>query len=220
MLAHDAVRRIYELADRDFERGLSTLDGVSCRQGCAGCCHQLVFCGYAEAHYIVQEMMAWWDWREWVRRLFSAAREMFTDGLSTATWFRRAIPCVFLTRDRTCSIYGRRPPVCRYYVVTSPPENCMPGAKDDQIRRLDADGLAQPLMTLNIDLMAEHPELGTPLFGPLPAMVLLAWRSVDGTGSPRRYVEKRLSRLPPVSTWMRCVVDVAVARGLLDDNHT
>jgi Fe-S-cluster containining protein len=130
----------------------STAEGrpPTCRAGCSACCRHLVAVSLVEARDLADLVAALpLERREAIRARFAAAlRRLEKAGLlergprsgrallgpacddpgETARevsrlYFRARAPCPFLEEDR-CSIYERRPMVCREHFVTSPPEEC------------------------------------------------------------------------------------------------
>lgn len=123
---------------------------VSCRAGCAACCHRhLVPISVVEARALARAVDALPEPRRAaVRARFAdAVRAMERVGILdrgapgrmtlrsdlrdpkaawsdlVARWFAAKVPCPLLEDDR-CSLYEERPIVCREFLVTSPPERC------------------------------------------------------------------------------------------------
>lgn len=128
----------------EFGRQVAEAEGntVSCREGCAHCCRQLVPMSALEA----LEIADWIDElppaeQAALRARFEATeRQLSFLGLSTDADFMNGleqpqlreyaekyiaayIDCPFLAQER-CTIYEIRPMACREYLVTSPAENC------------------------------------------------------------------------------------------------
>jgi Fe-S-cluster containining protein len=115
---------------------------ISCQQGCAACCRQLVPLSETEARQVADLVECLPEpRREQVRGRFAeAGRRLVAVGLlerlqrhenwsHAESWplgldyFRERIACPFL-EEESCSIYADRPTACREYLVTSPAENC------------------------------------------------------------------------------------------------
>ena len=150
-----ALPAAYAIADAvvDIATQASASQGkpVSCRQGCAACCRQMVTLAPVEAIAIADLAYALpIDQREQIRARFSGAiQRMRAAGLVEPAstdhapvlrapraknaeeafnalldaYFDLHIPCPFLENE-ACSIYAARPAICREYIITSPPENC------------------------------------------------------------------------------------------------
>lgn len=90
-----------------------------------GCCYQKTLGQLSEAvliaNYLKKEKL---DTKELRKKLREVGMKM--ENTSRQKWFEQAIPCVFLTEDKRCSIYEIRPMQCRTYFVVSPQENCQP----------------------------------------------------------------------------------------------
>ncbi len=115
---------------------------VSCKQGCAACCRQLVRVTESEA-YLLYELIEtmpkkrrnaiWERFDEAIEILEELELIMPLEDINDMTseenreldekYFNLKIPCPFLEKE-TCSIYHNRPLACREYLVTSPAENC------------------------------------------------------------------------------------------------
>ena len=135
-------------------------DAVSCKQGCAACCRQLVAVSALEA----RELMKLVDkmpepQRSRVRQRFEDARRRleteaphllppmrypheagYTNDQNmelARQYLRLWIDCPFLEGE-SCSIYNDRPVTCRQYVVVSPAEHC--ATLSDQVRSLEPTG--------------------------------------------------------------------------------
>ena len=129
---------------------------VSCRKGCAHCCHLLVEIFWEEA----RELAAWVqqlpdaDRTQWYTKIksnadafvelcnnrkhwrlyaepFSDEDMEFPDGLCDAYFGKVMRPCAFLGEDGVCQSYASRPSSCRLHLVTSDPELCRADAEDD-----------------------------------------------------------------------------------------
>ena len=115
----------------------------TCQAGCAACCRQLVPLSQSEAVYIAELVDSMPALRQRVvrGRFAAAAGRLRRSGLLdplraamdsegpqarlhlTREYFGLQIACPFLEQE-ACSIYPRRPLVCREYLVTSPARAC------------------------------------------------------------------------------------------------
>lgn len=103
---------------------------VSCRAGCAFCCHALVVVGLAEAQYLREQLEA--DVLERLEsegaiRLRRIRREKHRADFP-ARYFAEANPCPLLTPEATCSAYAARPLACRGVLTDLEARYCAPGA--------------------------------------------------------------------------------------------
>ena len=115
---------------------------ISCREGCAACCRQVVPISETEALYLVNlidEMPA--DRKAVILSRFQSAmatvagadltEKLKREALATVEerhrvadqYFSLGIACPFLENE-SCGIYPHRPLACREYLVTSPPDLC------------------------------------------------------------------------------------------------
>ena len=123
---------------------------VSCREGCAACCRQLVPISVMEARALSRAVAGLPDeHRESVRERFALAVKRLEEiglldprsppgrmvlrsaaadpragwGEVVARYWAAQIPCPLLGGER-CSVYEERPLVCREYLATTPRERC------------------------------------------------------------------------------------------------
>lgn len=114
---------------------------VSCRAGCAMCCHQRVPISVFEAYRIRRlvdslpeprrtEVLSRFNAAQERIRLAGESVEIDSDKMSpeelgrqATNYLRYMIPCPFL-ENNSCSIYEERPLKCREYMVLSPAEYC------------------------------------------------------------------------------------------------
>jgi len=93
---------------------------ITCRSGCAGCCHLHVDIYPHEAALLLLTA------RERGIEI-DTARLARQAGRTSDTWQELPLEdrrCVFLAHDQTCSVYEHRPGSCRKYLVKSDPERC------------------------------------------------------------------------------------------------
>jgi len=119
---------------------------ISCREGCAACCRQLVAVSPPEAFRLLELVTPEIDAR------FEIARERLDSSplgraldakviderraLEIALAYPRLqLDCPFLVEER-CSIYEDRPAVCREYLVTTPAEHCKMPSPARPLRRV------------------------------------------------------------------------------------
>lgn len=192
--------------DRAVAKGLAGRP-ISCSKGCAHCCYLPVEAGLGEAVWAAIRVYQWADWRHFAGTLTAHALEQTQRGYWGGEWFARHVPCPFLLGDGSCRIYDRRPVACRAHYVQSPPENCALGAENPQTRPYDAAIQAIPhAMKLDGGIHADYfPGDGGPFVGMFPHLVLFAL-SLVVEGGDRRWLDKRLSKLPHPREWTRRAV--------------
>lgn len=99
---------------------------ISCREGCAGCCHMAVHAAWPEAVAVAgllstRQVTAL---QGYVERLQDALPEM-TDLKSYLKRHRQSLgPCPFLDAAGACSVYAARPLACRSLLSTRPAAWC------------------------------------------------------------------------------------------------
>jgi len=123
---------------------------VTCKEGCAHCCMLPASATMPEMIPVVEHMVRMPDWpkrkpeleRQINLHLAESADVDMLDQVERTRFFTKQMPCVFL-KDARCEIYNVRPAVCRYHMVTSPPENCALGATNPTTKRVDLRQLEQ-----------------------------------------------------------------------------
>ena len=115
---------------------------VTCRAGCSACCRQLVQVSAEEAGLLRVHLASMPEpLQSKIRQRFADAEERFREaGILDAlldpvsmteeevlrlrmTYFLLGVACPFLEND-CCSVYEKRPIICREFLVTSPASNC------------------------------------------------------------------------------------------------
>jgi Fe-S-cluster containining protein len=153
---------------------------LSCKAGCAHCCHLLLLVTLPEAIAIAEYFLADSQRRTLIptlsRQFFEQVQKIplgVSEDIRTE-YFKSKTPCAFLdTTSNLCSVYEVRPTACRYHWVISDPDLCSPD-KTSQVQKLD---------TLTTDVRALQEALKSskqaklPLFiAPLPVMMLWAFK--------------------------------------------
>ena len=125
---------------------------VTCKRGCYYCCYHWVedvysfegelIAEYIRAHFpekIEVIIMKCNEDEEHLTHLHTVMEQKLIEhqsdkevpdidetDLLLASFYHLALPCVFLSDDKTCSIYAVRPLTCRMYMSFSDPELCKP----------------------------------------------------------------------------------------------
>lgn len=89
---------------------------AECKQGCAACCHQMVFCTPFEALQIARYIID-----KQANRLEEIKGRLQTQShleLSPDARYGKDKPCSLL-QDNSCSVYDVRPSICRTHLSTS-----------------------------------------------------------------------------------------------------
>lgn len=127
---------------------------ISCKRGCAHCCHMFVAATRSEAKHLTM-VAATHDIPIDIERL----RKQST--MTDDTWTKMPIKdqaCVFLdTQTKECRVYNDRPLSCRKYFVTSNPEICN--------INLNPGGIAAIFCNIEAEIVST------------------AWMTVDGCGN-------------------------------------
>ena len=114
----------------DFERELRETavlkhQRVSCRSGCANCCHHPVHVSLAEGVLIYRFLTEHGRWTPSLREKIRKHAEQTKD-LPFEVWFLSAIPCPLLNTANECSAYKGRPLQCQLTYSMGDPDNCHP----------------------------------------------------------------------------------------------
>jgi len=134
----EPLRTAYTLIDEQFEKGVKEKElQLSCKKGCASCCHQLLMVTIPEAMIVISHVMMS-DYRianQFVQQFNKKGGEQIKLSLElmaessqevrATKWWQLQQPCLLLKEsDNTCGAYMARPPACRTYAVISDPAKC------------------------------------------------------------------------------------------------
>lgn len=129
-----------QLVKISVKKHTSSPSAISCRKGCASCCHQVVSLSPPEVFMLYDVVAEMPEARqEKVLTRFVETEEALegaglVEGFEEAAsaedvralslkYFALGLACPFL-EGKTCSIYDKRPSMCREYLVTSPAQHC------------------------------------------------------------------------------------------------
>jgi Fe-S-cluster containining protein len=132
----DALRKLKRLYEK-FGSALKPVSAsVSCKAGCANCCHLLVLTSkleaeamkeYVSSHFTGEQLSEFKEkidkYKEILSSIIANSGGSFSKE-STYTYLSSRIPCAFLDKNNCCSIYEARPFICRKYLVFDNPEVC------------------------------------------------------------------------------------------------
>lgn len=202
MRLRELVPAFASVADR--ATALATLrTKVSCREGCAACCRQLVPLSPPEAFHVLA-VVELSDRRDELTEKFESARERLDSSplgraldaaeisearaLEIALAYPRLhLDCPFLVDER-CSIYADRPATCRDYVVTTPAEHCTMPSPGRPVKRVRVPvRLSEALARVAADVLG-----GSPVTVPLPRA--LAWARAHSAEDLRSFDPDDLNR--------------------------
>jgi Fe-S-cluster containining protein len=126
--ANERVKFVHQEIDRYINQKFqdpAVSNNVSCKEGCAMCCHTQVSVTDDEAEVLASKVIqligsgAKID----ISRLRHQADTQEDDKL----WYKQSFQdrkCVFLDDKNTCMVYEDRPSVCRSHHVVGDPEQC------------------------------------------------------------------------------------------------
>jgi Fe-S-cluster containining protein len=155
MRLSELVSAFVSVSDRSTELAIARSEregrAISCREGCAACCRQLVPVSPPEAFRLAEVVDAS-PRRDALLAAFESARDRLdrsplgraldaahideARALEIALMYPRLrIDCPLLAGER-CSIYADRPVVCREYVVVTPAEHCTMPSPGRPVRRV------------------------------------------------------------------------------------
>lgn len=190
-----ALTHLYERIDAALAPVLAK-QPITCRKGCAHCCMLFTAVSTADALRIGQQVLSWPDWKEWVPKLVQAAKAHCFEGVSNTTYLAKKLRCVFLKEDNTCGIYKYRPAPCRFHLVISPPEKCIPGA-EPPTARLDLREAESHVWAFSAEVDQKLLKAEAPVLSPLPLMTLFGMRLLlDKKGPAAEFFEKATEGLP------------------------
>jgi Fe-S-cluster containining protein len=191
-LSSDIINGVAQIAESEGY-------GISCRAGCGACCRQLIPLSLFEA-----EFLAGWistlprERQAEIGARFDAALLQLRDaGLLdrmdpsrrvpgsaeekalAIDYIRQRVACPFLENE-SCSIHPIRPVICREYLVTSPPENCVDPSVYPVV------GVPIPLKLSEV-LIEVGSHVDPASHGWMPLVFLFAWIRAGG-GQPGKIV--------------------------------
>jgi Fe-S-cluster containining protein len=176
---------LYKELDPAVEKAMDGMK-VSCKVGCAGCCHLLTLISLPEAVAIAEHILA--DPRR--RQTIPALSNKFFEQLNriplteaSATgfkdlrtkYFATKTPCAFLdTTTNQCTVYSVRPSACRYHFVVTDPELCSPDRPGERVGRVNTFGADAKVLS-EANRVSRQTKL--PLYiAPLPVAMLWAFK--------------------------------------------
>jgi Fe-S-cluster containining protein len=194
--------RIFALADQVNQHAVDVAleDGqarITCKAGCGACCRQAVPTTLPEA-LVLQNLLqsAAPSQRAAIESRFTFLQNQLHSsqldlnlqagetedgrwGRITARYFALAMPCPFLENE-SCSIYEKRPTVCRDFLVTSPAKECGDFASEDVVCITMPISLPHCLARLAAMLMGGEPQL-------LPMSLALDWARQTSEWQTKRF---------------------------------
>lgn len=108
----------------EFEQKVRNQGPVSCKTGCANCCHHPFLITLVEGILLYRWLSAHGRWSPSLRKRVERTRDK-TLGLSFEVWLLGNIPCPLL-EERKCVAYEARPLHCRATFSTGDPVMCHP----------------------------------------------------------------------------------------------
>lgn len=169
---------IYDVADRSMEHvvkeGKRLNRPIVCTKGCHACCNLLPTAMLAEALEMVLELKRNCPAERIVEiyaKLLHQTRWLLRRDARVNDWWELQDPCAAL-HDGLCSVYEKRPVMCRIYAVLTDPKSCE-GPATGQVLRVNT-GKIRDFAWESGSLV--HAEYEVPnLFGPLPFLLLCAF---------------------------------------------
>lgn len=158
---------------------------ISCRKGCAYCCHAKVLIDVFEGARIYLYLKKLGRWTPTMRARLAAADAQAT-AHTHAAFMRAKIPCTFLDKKGACAVYPVRPLGCVNTFAAGDPVLCaeVGGSAQMQVLVHDPDSPTQELTRLacvyDLDFWGE---LRWPAMT-LPGAVLTAAARIEGQPLP------------------------------------
>lgn len=121
---------LFNVTDEKVKELTETQIKPPCKDGCDGCCHQVVYIDTVEAMELAVELKNNSESIGELRyKMQNATRVWNQHKRDKVAMFRAGVPCVLLDRkNKRCSAYERRPSACRLYFVSAEtdPKDCVP----------------------------------------------------------------------------------------------
>ncbi|MBU5484064.1 YkgJ family cysteine cluster protein [Clostridium sp. MSJ-11] len=124
------IYEIYDEGNRQFEKY------ASCKKGCGHCCCLYVDCSPIEAELIREYVQANFSQDEInllknkineVVPIMPTTLDMEENNEHALHYLNKKLPCIFLSEEKTCTIYPVRPFNCRKFLTITSPEECILG---------------------------------------------------------------------------------------------
>lgn len=112
------IDTVYRLADV-CTKNQDWINSVSCSRGCSFCCYQRISITKWEADYIVAHV------KEYNPNMKLLEKQNLVENFDSLPWADQK--CSLLNDDGTCSIYDKRPLICRTHNSTDDPKICHRG---------------------------------------------------------------------------------------------
>jgi len=112
-------------AASEYEHELRGDSTISCRTGCANCCHHPFLVTVLEGLLLYRFLASHGKWTPSLRKQVHEARDK-TLGLAFEVWLLSNIPCPLLDTRMKCTAYEARPVHCRTTFSVGDPELCHP----------------------------------------------------------------------------------------------
>ena len=137
------LKTFTNLAHRELDKINGSIDksDVSCKSGCARCCHWRVDATIEEAMILADKVK-----RENITLPIERLKAQVTNNTSSTFWTEAPLSqraCVFLSEKNICQVYDERPASCRKVQVVSAPSFCA----DPSSNEID------PLVTLETEIL-------------------------------------------------------------------
>lgn len=189
----DELHRLMKILDRDSIGPLLTQAKTTCKPGCFSCCLLLTMISRMEAILIAQELVKNQLDRlpQLLPRLRADALAQDYEGINSKNYLQKRIPCTLLDPStKLCTIYDKRPGVCRYYISMSDPKLCDPSNSSSPVVTLDTQ--MQQLTVLVFDSEFFN---GPPVCAPIATSVMWALREIGKRMQPANHPVVELIRV-------------------------
>ncbi len=172
-------------AQKKVQEAVETLLGsndvsslISCKKGCSACCHTQVSITDDEAELFAELLMSGHDVD--IKKL----QKQKEAGNDAGKWYQLSYEergCIFLDKAHNCSIYDKRPMVCRSNYVLSNPLQCD-----------TSSGKESPVRMLNTEI-PDMLMMGAFLFckknGAMPSLL---WKTMERWGQSKKKISKKI----------------------------
>lgn len=161
-----------------FEREVAGITAVSCRPGCAACCHYPLNITILEAFPLYGALVERGLWTPSLKEKLTKAAEL-TSGLSFQVWLLAKIPCPLLDGKNRCMAYEDRPFNCRVTLATGDPFYCDPQRIGTQTSIKPHKEVSTEFIARETAILRKHGLLHLTM--PVGRAILMAERVCSGT---------------------------------------
>jgi Fe-S-cluster containining protein len=171
----------------------------SCKKGCTHCCYIMTAMHAVEGVVLAQAVMKLPNWKEIAQKAREVSFKLLEHGHDRGAFFRSGTPCPLLNVEKgECSVYEKRPSVCRLYMVVSDPAKCAPSHTAADVSIVNTSYFEAKTMQFCIEVSG-----GVLVLAPIPLMLLFSLPKATKTKEDEAFIRGLCDGLPDPVQWMK-----------------